>query len=224
MALGGLFDIFEIPRQAIVNILSGLNIPAQFLNPLFQIPYSKEISLGIVLLFAIISAFVGIKWMIKLAGISFTIVGFLEGLSGGIIAVTIVLGIAIIIKIIKKIASHGGGEGGFGKKEKMEFGEEKMPGGEEKMPGGEEFKMPGGSETGGGEEFKMPEEKTPSEPLQSQQSQQAMQPQRSQQAMQPQRSQQAMQPQQKVCPYCGSPLMYVPQYQRYYCPRCRRYI
>ena len=31
-------------------------------------------------------------------------------------------------------------------------------------------------------------------------------------------------PKQKTCPYCGTPLIWVPQYGRYYCPKCRRYL
>ena len=190
-----LFSIFEVPRQIIVAMLSGI-VSEEFLNPLFPIPYAKEISLGIVLLFTLISIFAGFKWVVRLVGIAFVIVGFLEGLGGGITAVAMILGIAILVKIIRKIVGHmkEGGMGGF--KEEKGFGEEKMP---EMKEEGEEFKMPGGEE-----EFKMSEEKStmPSAP---------------QQPTTPQ-------PQQKVCPYCGTPLIYVPQYQRYYCPRCRRYI
>ncbi len=194
MALDFIFQIFEIPREVLVSILGGI-IPSQFLNPLFPIPYAKEISLGIVLLFALISIFAGFRWVIRLVGISFVIVGFLEGLSGGITAVVIILGIALVVKLIRKFKGSGEGFGkGMGKEEKMDFGNEKIGGGEE------EFKMPEEK----GEEFNMPEEKTPINPTQPP-------------AQQPQ-------VQQKVCPYCGTPLQYVPQYQRYYCPRCRRYI
>ena len=199
MALEGLFSIFEIPRQIIVDILSGI-IPIQFLNPLFPIPYAKEISLAIVGLFTLISIFAGFRWVIRLVGIAFVVVGFLEGLGGGITAVAMIIAIALIVKLIRKILGHAGEGGfgkGFGKEEKMGLEEEKMPGG-----GEEEFKMP---EEGGG--FKMPEEKMPQEPMQPSLPQQPVQ-----------------QPQQKVCPYCGTPLIYVPQYQRYYCPKCRRYI
>jgi len=66
--------------------------------------------------------------------------------------------------------------------------------GEFKMP---EMKEPEIKEPELGEEFKMPEEKMPQTPTQ---------------------------PQQKLCPCCGSPLTYIPQYQRYYCYKCRRYI
>jgi hypothetical protein len=204
-----LFGIFEIPRQIIVNLLSSF-IPAQFLNPLFPIPYAKEISLGIVLLFALISIFAGFRWIIRLVGIAFVVVGFLEGLSGGITAFVMIIGIALTVKLIRKIAGHGGEGGfgkGFGKEEKMDFGEES--GGMQDMSGGsEEFKMPEAGE----EEFKMPGNEMPEEKPQTQKTipQQQI-------PQQPAASQ-------KVCPYCGGPLMYVPQYQRYYCPRCRRYI
>jgi sporulation protein YlmC with PRC-barrel domain len=30
--------------------------------------------------------------------------------------------------------------------------------------------------------------------------------------------------QQKICPYCGRPATWIPQYQRWYCYHCKRYI
>jgi len=29
---------------------------------------------------------------------------------------------------------------------------------------------------------------------------------------------------QKICPYCGKPAVWVPQYKRWWCPNCQRYI
>ncbi len=151
MALEGVGDILKIPQEIIIDILSNLNIPAQFLTPLFSIPYANEISLVVIGLFTIISIFVGIKWILKLVGIAFVIVGFLQGIGGGITAVIIILGIAVLVKILRKILGKGEGFGkGLGKEEKMPEIKE------------EEFKMP---EMGGEEEFKMPEEK-PEAPIQ----------------------------------------------------------
>jgi len=184
MALEWLFAIFEFPREIVVNFLSNF-IPEQILNPLFPVPYAKEISLVITALFALISIFVGIKGIIKLSGLAFAVVDFFEGISGGVTAIIIILGVSISAKLIKKILGIE-----LGKKE--EFGMK-----EEKMPEEEEFKMP--EEKPEVPQTKMPEMETPKAPQQQQ-------------------------PQQKLCPYCGSPLVYVPQYQRYYCPRCRRYV
>ena len=193
-------NLVEVSRTIFSNVIE---VPEFMSGPLVPIPYALFVVFGVFLVTSIISRFINLKRSIYLA--------FLDLLTafvfGGFYLMVLVLFLEIPAILFVKLFKRKG------KDEVPEMGKSDLDIDKKKTK--EEPELDLGSEKS--DELDLDSEFA--ENIQS------FEKETKEFEEKPLETPQApVQKQQKTCPYCGMPLAYIPQYGRYYCYKCRRYV